>query len=68
MNLGVISQQQQGHMEIGPRFKVSSERQNKRGIDLAIPGLVVWHVIHYTTTTPDDCIENIAQLFKASLA
>ena len=40
---------QRGHPETGPRFTVSSERPEKRGIDLAIPGLVVWRVIHYTT-------------------
>ena len=28
-------------METGPRSKVSSERPEKRGIDLATPGLVV---------------------------
>ena len=33
--------QQRGHTETGPRFKVSSERPEKRGIDLATPGLVV---------------------------
>ena len=31
---------------------VSSERPEKREIDLAIPGLVVWRVIHYTTAAP----------------
>ena len=35
---GLSSLHQQGHM--------------KKGIDLAIPGLVVQHVIHYTTSTP----------------
>ena len=39
-------------METGPRFKVSSERPEKRGIDPATPGLVVWSVIHYTTADP----------------
>ena len=38
MNSGLTSHQQRGHMETGPRFKVSSERPEKRGIDLAIPG------------------------------
>ena len=28
-----MSHQQQGHMEMGSRFKVSSERPEKRGID-----------------------------------
>ena len=30
-----------GFTETGPGFKVSFERPEKRGIDLAIPGLVV---------------------------
>ena len=33
---------------------VSSERPEKRGIDLAIHGLVVERVIHYTTAAPDN--------------
>ena len=33
--------QQQGHTGTRPPFKVSSERPEKWGIDLAIPGLVV---------------------------
>ena len=49
MNSGLTSHQQRGHTETGPRFKVSSERPEKRGIDLATPGLVVQRVIHYTT-------------------
>ena len=40
MNLSVMSHQQGGHMESGPQFKVSCERWEKQGIDLAIPGLV----------------------------
>ena len=52
MNSGLTSHQQRGHTETGPRFKVSSERPEKRGIDLAIPGLVVYRVIHYTTAAP----------------
>ena len=44
--------QQRGQTETGPRFKVSSKRPEKRGIDLAIPGLVVNCVIHYTTGAP----------------
>ena len=52
VNSGLTSHQQQGHTETGPRFKVSSERPEKREIDLAIPGLVVWRVIHYTTAAP----------------
>ena len=41
---------------MGPRLKVSSERPEKRGIDLVIPGLVVWRDIYYTTTAPN-CIQ-----------
>ena len=53
MNSGLMSHQQQGHiMEMGPRFKVSSERPQKGWIDLVIPELVVKLVIHFTTTTP----------------
>ena len=52
MNSGLTSHQQRGHTETGPRFKVSSERPDERGIDLAIPGLVVKRVIHYTTAAP----------------
>ena len=39
MNSGLTSHQQRGHTETGPRFKVSSERPEKQGIDLATPGL-----------------------------
>ena len=52
MNLGLTSHQQRGHTETGHRFKVSSERPEKQGIDLATPGLVVQRVIHYTTAAP----------------
>ena len=52
MNLDLTSHQQ-GHKETGPRFKASSERPEKRGIDVAIPGLVGWRVIHYTTAAPE---------------
>ena len=48
MNSGLTSHQQRGHTQTGPRFIVSSERPKKRGIDLAIPGLVVWRAVHYT--------------------
>ena len=41
MNSGLTSHQQRGHTETGSRFKVSSEREGKRGVDLAIPGLIV---------------------------
>ena len=53
MNSGLTSHQQRGHTETGPRFKVSSERPEKRGIDLVTPGLVVQRVIHYTTAAPE---------------
>ena len=46
MNSGLTSHQQRGHTETGPWFKVSSERPEKRGIDLATPGLVVQRVIN----------------------
>ena len=49
---GLTSNQQRGLTETGPRFKVSSERPEKRGIDLAIPGLVVKRIFHYTTAAP----------------
>ena len=40
MNLDFTYHHQQGHiMEMGPRFKVSSQRLEKRMIDLAIPGM-----------------------------
>ena len=35
-----------------PWFKVSSERPEKLGINLATPGLVVLGVVHYIDTTP----------------
>ena len=63
MNSGLTSHQQRGHTETGPRFKVSSERPEKRGIDLATPGLVVQRVIHYTTAAPaNGTIYNIRYL------
>ena len=40
VNSGLTSHQQRGHTETGPRFKVSSERLEKRGIDLATPGFL----------------------------
>ena len=40
MNTGLTSHHKRGHTETGPRIKVSSERSEKRGIDLAISGLV----------------------------
>ena len=45
-------------METGPRFKVSSERPEKRGIDLAIPGLVVKRVYHNTDAAPSSLRKN----------
>ena len=50
--LGFNVQQQQGHIERGPRFKVISERPEKRGIDLTTAGLVVQRVFRYTTAAP----------------
>ena len=40
MKSGLTSHQQRDHTETGPRFEMSSERPEKRGIDLAVPGLV----------------------------
>ena len=57
MNSGLTSHQQRGNTETGPRFKVSSERPEKRGIDLATPGLVVQRVIHYTTAAPTNNVD-----------
>ena len=45
-----MSHQQLGHT--GPQFKASSDRKEKREIDLATPRLVVQHVSHYTTASP----------------
>ena len=39
MNSDLMSHQQRGKTETGPRFEVSYERLEKRGIDLAIPGI-----------------------------
>ena len=39
-------------METGPQFKVSSNRPEKRRVDLAIPGLVVQRDFHYTIAVP----------------
>lgn len=36
-------------MEMGSQYKVSSERPQKQGINLATPGLIVKNVIDYTT-------------------
>ena len=52
MNSGLTSHQQRGHTETGPRFKVSPERPEKRGINLAAPRLAVQRVVHYTTAAP----------------
>ena len=41
MNSGLTTHQQRGHSETGPRFEDSSERPDKWGIDLVIPGLLV---------------------------
>ena len=53
-----MSHQQLDLMESEPRFKVSSERPEKRGggggggVDLATAGLIVQRVIRYTTAAP----------------
>ena len=39
-------------METGPRLKVSSDRLEKPGIELATPGLQGKWLIHYTTAAP----------------
>ena len=65
MNSGLTSHQQRGHTETGPRFKVSSERPEKRGIDLATPGLVVQRVIHYTTAAPLRMLNTEVRMFRA---
>ena len=64
--LGFNVHQQRGHTETGPRFIVSSERLEKLGIVLAIPGFVVWHVIHYTTATPNEKREKLSHSYPAS--
>ena len=38
-----------GHTQTGPRFKVSSERLEKPGIELTTPGLQGDYLNHYTT-------------------
>ena len=62
VNSGLTSQQQRGHTETGPRFKVSSERPEKRGICLAIPGLVVQRVIKHTTAACFDLRDTLPSL------
>ena len=44
---GLTSHQQWGHTEIRPRFKASSERPVKQGVDLAIAG-PAWDSLHYS--------------------
>ena len=51
MNSGLTSHQQLGPTEWDLGLK-SHPKDRRRGIDLAIPGLVVQRVIHYTTTSP----------------
>ena len=41
MSSGLTAHQQLVPTEMGPGLKVSSERPEKQGIDLVIPGLVV---------------------------
>ena len=50
--LGFKYYKQRGRTETGSQFKVSSERPEKRVIDLVIPGSVVKRVIHYTAAAP----------------
>ena len=40
---------------MGPRFKVSSERQEKPGIELTSPGFEGKWLNHYTTEASRDC-------------
>ena len=61
MNSGLTSHQQRSHMETGPQFKVSSERPEKRGIDHAIPGLIVQLVIHSTSAAPAPSWERLVR-------
>ena len=63
VNSELTSHQQQGHMRTGRKFKVSSERQEKRAIDLPIPGLVVQRVIHYPTADPALMSEKLGKTF-----
>ena len=51
VNSGLTSHQQRGHTETGPRFKVSSERPEKRGIDHAFPGMIV-QLVNYSIAAP----------------
>ena len=48
MNSSRTADLQQGHIEMGPRFKVSSKKTEKQEIDFAIPGLVVQCVILFS--------------------
>ena len=48
--LGFMSHQQQmSHGDTGPRFKVSSERLDKSGIQLTSPGLLAEEFMKYRT-------------------
>ena len=47
-----------GHMEAGPRLKVSSDRLVKPRIEPVIPGLQGRRFIHYTTAAPIGCLYN----------
>ena len=46
MNMGLMSHQQQCHDDVGPLFKVSSERPDKWESDLVISGLIPLHHLH----------------------
>ena len=50
--LGFTVPPTRGHTEGGPRFKVSSERPEKRGVDHAIAGLIVQLVILSKSAAP----------------
>ena len=64
--------QQLDRTETVPQFKVSSKRPENRGVDLPIPGLVVQHVIHYTTaaseceTEPGCVAQSVGHLTRVS--
>ena len=49
VNPGLLSHQQRGHMETGPRFKDSSERPEKRGDRSCDPwiGSLACYPVHY---------------------
>ena len=64
---GLTAHQQQCHTDLGPRFKVSSEKPEERGIDLVITGLVVQRVIHYTTTAAHRHSKSLSVILTRSI-